>query len=151
MAGLIVSVTYTHNCDHSGPIAMSLWKMMALSWRATGSSCQQVSILRLGEVTRIPPGNREDASASSRMCVLERNQPGHWGCCAQVCNMPTHAACPTTWTPHATRNPFTCLADSGNWLICHKLRDIFSCVWLLLEVSIRLYDPKPSDKYRCHW
>ena len=30
-------------------------------------------------------------------------------------------------------------------------RDIFPCVRLLLEVSIRVCDPKTSDKYRCHW
>ena len=59
---LIVSATYTHNYDHSGPIEMSLWKMTALSWRATGSSCQQVSSLR-------PWWSYTNTTRESRRCV----------------------------------------------------------------------------------
>ena len=40
MAGLIVSATYTHNYDHSGPIEMKLWKM-----RLKESSTQWMGVI----------------------------------------------------------------------------------------------------------
>ena len=36
-AGPIVSETYIRNCERSGPFAMNLWRMTALSWKAIRS------------------------------------------------------------------------------------------------------------------
>ena len=110
MACLIVSEIYIHNCEHFGPIAMRSWRMTESYRRATGSSCQQVYMLR-------PWQSYTDHTTCtcSLVCVLEWNQPWHWGCWAQVCNVPTNVASAT----HATRDPFaTCLSST----VRHKMK-----------------------------
>ena len=102
-----------------------------------------------GEVTRIPPGHREDTFTCSLRGVLEWDQSGHWGC-VKVCNVTTNAAFPTTSAPDATRDPFRCLADSGNRPVCHQPWDISVRVGLLFQVSVRLRNTEPSDECSRH-
>ena len=66
----------------------------------------------LDEVTRIPPGNGEDASACLLVHIMERDQSRR----VQLGKLPKIAACPSCHTRH--------LHVLGRW--CHKWRDIIS-------------------------
>ena len=110
-----------------------------LAWSSARRTSETASLLALSRW----------ACGIWRHC-FERQSEGHWGSCAQVSNVPTNAACPTTSAPHATRDPFMCMADCGNRPICHQPWDISACVGLLFEVSVRLCNPEPSDEYSRH-
>ena len=144
--GLIVSATYIHNCDPSGPTAMSSWRVTKLSWIATGSTCQQVSMLRpWWRYTNPTKESRIHVYMPARVFWIGTNVK-HWGCCAQVPKM--QRAQPREPVMPPTR---ACqIMGTDLFVINHETS---SSVWSLFKVSFHLYmrDPKASDTYRSHW